>query len=337
MMTTIRDVARQLDLSITTVSRALDGYSDVSEETRKRVIETAHQMGYVPSQAARQLRRKRSEAIGYVLPSQAPRFSHPFFNEFIIGLGDEAARWNFDLLISTAPPGESSEQEVYQRWVQSGRVDGIVLNRLRRGDWRTRYLAEMHVPFAVMGRPEPDQSFPFVCVDAEGGVRKLVMHLAQKGHRRIAYIGGPPDLVMQVDRLAGYRSGLQQAELPIDPQYEVSGDLSRKGGRTAALDLLSRPERPSAIVCVDDYTAIGAIQAAHELGINPGQEVAIAGFDGLAETEDTDPPLTTLAQPISEIAAHLVHMVIAAVIGERTIGNGVFLEPELVLRASTEG
>src|SRR4030067_692109 len=146
MPVTIRDVAERLKLSITTVPRALDGYDDVAEDTRQRVIQVALEMGYVPNRAARQLRKQRTETIGYILPARTPRFSDPFFSEFISGLGDEIAKNSYDLLISTAEPGEDTERLVYQRWVHGHRVDGYMLNRMRLREWQERNLAKQNVP-----------------------------------------------------------------------------------------------------------------------------------------------------------------------------------------------
>src|SRR3972149_6749062 len=122
MPTTIRDVAKRLNLSITTVSRALDGYDDVAEAPRQCVIRAAREMGYAPSRTARQLRRSRADSIGYILPTSGPRFTDPFFAEFIAGLGDEAPSHNLDLLISPAPPDKPAERQMYERWVHSRRV-----------------------------------------------------------------------------------------------------------------------------------------------------------------------------------------------------------------------
>jgi len=185
MSVTIRDVAKRLRLSITTVSRALDGYPDVAEETRERVIRTAREMDYIPSRAARQLRRKRADAIGYIIPTGVPRFSDPFFSEFIAGLGDEVALHHFDLLVSTAPPGGPEEQALYQRWMQSRRVDGIVLSRMRLQDWRVEYLGNAGSPFVALGRSHTLVDYPYIEVDSRAGFATLVRHLVERGHRRI--------------------------------------------------------------------------------------------------------------------------------------------------------
>jgi LacI family transcriptional regulator len=326
-----------LNLSITTVSRALDGYDDVAEETRQRVIQAALELGYVPSGAARQLRRQRADAIGYILPTTQPRFTDPFFSEFIAGLGDEAASRNFDLLVSTAPPGEQAERSLYERWVRSRRVDGIVLSRMRCYDWRIEYLAKCNFPFVALGSSLTPIDFPYIEVDAHSGFMRLVKHLAERGHRRIAYIGAPSDLMLQSVRLAGYRQGLETVGLPFDETLVVEGNLTRQGGYDAAQRLLGLSDPPTAIIGANDLTAIGAMRAARERGLVVGRDVAIAGFDGIEDGEHTHPPLTTLKQPVYEIARRLVEILLKLVAGETLTEQNVVLQPELIVRESTGG
>ena len=276
MSVTIRDVAKQLNLSITTVSRGLDGYDDVAEETRQRIVAAAKELGYAPSHTARQLRRQRADAIGYILPTSGPRFSDPFFSEFIAGLGDEATSRNLDVLVSTAPPDSPAERQLYERWVRSRRVDGMVLSRMRTYDWRVKYLLKSGFPVAALGHTLLTEDAPQIEVNARAGFAGLVQHLVERGHRRIAYIGASPDLTLQVDRLAGYRDGLAAAQIPFDPSLTTEGDLTRPGGYQAALHLLTLREPPTAIIGVNDLTAIGAMRAAHEHGLVVGRDVAVA-------------------------------------------------------------
>ncbi len=337
MTITIRDVARHLNLSITTVSRALDGYGDVAEETRLRVVQAAHDLGYVPSRVARQLRRQRTDAIGYILPTPQPRFADPFFSEFISGLGDEAASRNFDVLISTAPPGDALEEAMYERWVQSRRVDGIVLSRMRRHDWRVDFLASRGVPFVALGSSLNAVDYPFIDVDARAGFMSLVAHLVELGHQRIAYIGAAPDLMLQSVRLAGYREGIAALGLDQDDALIVEGDLTRQGGYLAAQQLLSSARPPTAIVGANDLTAIGALRAARERGLRIGRDLAVAGYDGVGEAEHTHPPLTTLNQPVYDIARRLVTMLLMLIANEALPERHVLLQPELLIRGSTTG
>jgi DNA-binding LacI/PurR family transcriptional regulator len=337
MAVTIRDVAKQLHVSITTVSRALDGYDDVAEATRARVIRASREMGYVPSRAARELRRKRAEAIGFILPTSQPRFADPFFAEFIAGLGDEAATRHFDLLVSSAPPNHVTERTAYERWVQSRRVDGIVLTWMRRNDWRVRHLAKEHFPFVAFGHPRGAIEVPSIGVDGAAGMRSLVAHLVERGHQRIAFVAASPDLGFQAERYRGYRDGLAAANIALDESFTAEGDLTRTGGYQAGKRLLALPNRPTAIIGVNDLTAIGVMRAASEIGLRVGSELAVAGFDGIEDTAHTDPPLTTLNQPVYDIARQAVGMLLKIIEGEALSEPHVLLQPELIIRQSTAG
>ncbi len=335
MGVTIRDVAKKLNLSITTVSRALDGYDDVAEDTRQLIIQTAHEMGYVPNQAARQLRWQRSDVIGYILPAEKPRFSDPFFAEFTAGLGDEAAAHGFDLLVSTAPPGSQVEQQAYERWMQARKVDGMVLNHIHLKDWRVQYLAQAQFPFVTLERSLDPYEYPSVEVNGRYWFKILVDHLVSHGHQRIAYIGAAPELKIQADRFDGYRDGLQSHSLAFDPSLVMAGDLTSEGGYRAAERLLSLPDPPTAIACVDDMTAIGVLHAAREMGWTVGQDLGVVGFDGIEGFEHTQPPLTTINQPVYQIARRLVQMLEARISGEPLEEMRVQIEPILEIRQSS--
>lgn len=334
-MTTIKDVAKVLNISITTVSRALDGYSDVAKETRELVIQTAQEMGYVPNRAARQLRRQRTDTIGYIIPAAKAGFVDPFFAEFIAGLGDEASSSNYDLLVSTAPPASPEEKLIYQRWIQGGKTDGMVLNRIYLDDWRLKYLDERHVPYVSLERSPSQADFIGIEVDSLAGFIELISYLATQGHSRIAYIGGDATLKIDYDRYAGYMAGLKNVSIALEPNIIVRTDLTPEGGYQAASRLLSLDQPPTAMVCINDLTAIGAMHAAHERGMKIGRDVAIAGFDGIADSAHTEPPLTTLDQPVYTIARQLVKMLLALINGEPLNERQIKLEPKLLIREST--
>ncbi len=335
MPVNIRDVARKLNLSTYTVSRALDGYGDVSESTRQRVIETAKDMGYTPSRAARQLRRQRADAIGYVLPGTGARFKDPFFSEFIAGMGDETAAQKFDLLVSTASPDSQLEKDTYERMVQGHLVDGLVLSRMRLHDWRVEYLLGRAFPFSIHGRTLVKGEFPFIEMDMKFGFALLVQHMVERGHRRIAYIGAPPIFTLQADRFEGYRLGLAAAGIPLDAAYVAEGDLTREGGYLAALHLLDLPQPPTAVIGANDLTAVGAMHAANERGLVIGRDLAVAGCDGTEDSEHTQPPLTTLKVPVYDSARRLVNMLVKRINGESVDGMSQILQPELAARKST--
>jgi LacI family transcriptional regulator len=335
MAVTIKDVAKRLDLSIATVSRALDGYPDISLETRHRVSKVAQEMGYIPNRAARQLRRRKSDAIGYVLPSAAPRFSSHFYSEFIAGLGDETALLPYDLLISSAPPDDETEKKIYTSWASSKKVDGFILNRIRLSDWRVQFLSEQKIPFTAIDQSHDGFNYPHIETNGYEAVKEVVTFLISKGYRNIGFAGGPEFLTLQHDRLAGYKKGMEEAGLSIRPEWIVSGNLSSEGGYQAAKRMSWVPDPPQAIVCVSDETAFGVMRAARELGLKIGDELAVTGFDGVAFSEYSDPPLTTLDYPVYEMARQLVKMLVAMLEGKELPDPCISYRPTLQKRAST--
>jgi LacI family transcriptional regulator len=347
MAVTIRDISKRLNLSIGAVSRALNGYTDIAEDTRQRIFAAAREMGYTPNRAARQLRKQTASTttVGYIMPVDSPRFANSFFSEFIEGLGDETAASQSDLLIATAPSGQEAEKTAYRLWVENSKVDGLILDRLQIQDWRVQYLLENRVPFATLERSLPAEndpdiaspvaSYPSVEVDSISGLIQLVLHVGANGFRRLAYIGGPPALKIQVDRYAGFMSGLTQAGLLFEPRYVKEGDLTSAGGYAAAKRLLSIPDPPDAILCVNDETAFGVLRAIDEAGLTAGGDIAVAGFDGVRDARYSHPPLTTLDQPVYEIARQMVRLLIAQISNEPQPLTRVVLQPALLIRAST--
>ncbi|MGD2158718.1 MAG: LacI family DNA-binding transcriptional regulator, partial [Anaerolineales bacterium] len=180
MAVTIKDIAERVGKSVTTVSRALHGYDDVSAETKALVQRIADEMGYTPNILAQRLQKQSTETIGVILPTFGPRFSDPFFSEFLAGIGNKASEIGYDMLVSTRAPGEE-EMQAYRRIVQGGRVDGLVVLRTRRIDTRIQYLCEKKFPFIAFGRTEDGCDFPYVDEDGEYGMQLITEHLIKLG------------------------------------------------------------------------------------------------------------------------------------------------------------
>jgi LacI family transcriptional regulator len=335
MRPTIRDVAKKLNLSITTVSRALDGYEDVAEQTRQLVIKTAKQMDYAPNRAARQLRLQKAETMGFIIPSSSKRFDEPFFAEFIAGLGEELSSKNFDLLVSNATTDEG-ERNLYHRWVNSRKVDGFILNRVHKHDWRVNYLSEEDVPFAALGKSYDGMDCPCIRIDGADAYLDLVRHIQENGFSRFAFVGGPSDLIDHIERLQWFRSALKKCGLEVDRTKVASTDMSSTGGYEATRTLLTRSLPPDAILCANDEIAFGALHAAHEQGLSIGTDVAVVGFDGVQDAKHSEPPLTTLDIPVFDIARQLVDMLLNTIEG-KAVDSPVFIEPQLLIRSSTSG
>jgi LacI family transcriptional regulator len=335
MRPTIRDVAKRLNLSITTVSRALDGYADVAAETRQLVIETAREMDYAPNRAARQLRRQQAETMGFVIPSISKRFDEAFFTEFIAGLGEELSARNFDLLVSNATTDEG-ERNLYRRWVNSHKVDGFILSRVHQHDWRVKYLSQEKIPFVALGRSHDGLDYPCVRIDGAEAYLQLVQYIFENGFSRFAFVGGPKGLVDHTERLHWFRSALKKCGLQVNPTNVVSTDMSSTAGYEAAHGLLTGSAPPDAILCVNDEVAFGALHAAHEQGLTVGTAIAVAGFDGVQDAKHSEPPLTTLDIPVFDLARQLVDMLLKKNAGE-AVQTPVFVKPALLVRPSTGG
>jgi LacI family transcriptional regulator, galactose operon repressor len=333
MSATLKEIARRTGKSITTVSRALADYDDVSPETKTLVRRVAGDLGYTPNLLAQRLQKRRSETIGLILPTFGPRFSDPFFSEFLAGVGNLATEHGYDLLVSTQAPGDH-ELEVYRQKVQSRQVDGFVLVRTRRQDARIFYLRDVGFPFVAYGRIEGEMDFPFVGVDGTLGMRLIGEHLIGLGHRRIALLAPPPILMFAEHRLLGLRQALDAHGLELANDEVIIGDLTQKSGFEAAGQLLDRPQRPTAIAASNDLMALGAMSAIQARGLEVGRDIAVTGFDDIPMAEHSHPPLTTVHQPIYRIGKMVCEMLIQLIRGQDLLARQVILEPKLMVRHS---
>ena len=334
MPVTLKDIAKATGKSVTTVSSALNDYDDVSEETKQLVRRVAREMGYTPNVAAQQLRRKRTDTLGLVLPTYGPRFSDPFFSELLAGIGNLAAAHQFDLLVSTHRPGPDEDQ-AYRHLVGRRRVDGLLVVRTRRHDPRIAFLAGQGFPFVAFGRTEADLDFPYVDEDGVLGMKLAIQHLVDLGHRRVALIAAPPDLMFAAHRLAGFRQAMLENGLSVDESLILVGDLTQRNGHELAGDLLDRPDRPTAIAACNDLMALGAMTAAQERGLVVGRDIAVTGFDDIPPAQHSHPPLTTVHQPIYRIGRMICDMLVKCIKGESLPERHVLLRPTLVIRRSS--
>ena len=335
MAVTIKDIAERVGKSVTTVSRALHGYDDVSPATKTLVHQVAEELGYTPNTYAQRLQKQRSETIGFIIPTFGPRFSDPFFSEFLAGIGNQAARHDFDLLVSTCPPGEE-ELVVYRKNVQGRRVDGFIIVRTRQQDARIQYLQQIGFPFVAFGRTRGKLDFPYVDEDSVEGMRQVIGHLISQGHARIALITSPPELNFSQDRLDGFIQALQAANLKVDQALIRVGDLTNNDGYRQARELLNLPQPPSAIVACNDLMALGAINAARERGLTVGRDVAITGFDDIPLAEHASPPLTTVHQPIYKIGTMVCDILVQLINQQPLEKSQILLIPKLVIRQSSQ-
>lgn len=308
---TLADVASRAGVVPMTVSRALNSTGYVSADVRRRVEEAARELNYRPNMLARQLRGSRLRAIGVLLPDIA----NPFFAELVNGMLPVFRAAEYTGFI--AMPGRDAEEESASiRSFIEHRIDGMVVatRGTRVGDATLKDIAAQGIAVVTIGRPVALPTIDSITADHFQGAFDATSHLIERGHRRIGFIGASAADRPHLRRYEGYVAALNAAGITPDPAYAVGAAAGTAfstewDGHFGLRRLLGLPQPPSAVFARNDYTAIGALHAAHELGLSVPRDLAIAGFDNIPLSAYQTPPLTTVEQPIAEqgrIAAELL-------------------------------
>lgn len=311
MKPTLNDMATILNLSKSTVSRALSGDPRIAESTRARVSSLATQIGYRPNSVAQCLATRRTNTIGLAVPHAPRSFSDPFYLEFLGAVGDAAMKSGYSLFLSAAASDGAGRYTSHVELADSTRVDGMILTEPAAGDERAESLKRAGVPFVFLGMAsDPDVSW--VSGDNAGGAAQAVSYLAGLGHTHIACITGPDDQTASRARFDGYRTALGDAGLALDRNIIADGSFTQAGGYEAMKSILASGRAPSAVFACNDVMALGAMRALREAGLAIPGDVSVVGFDGIALGEYVDPPLATVRQPIAELGQAAVHVLIEA-------------------------
>ncbi|MDY7085724.1 MAG: LacI family DNA-binding transcriptional regulator [Actinomycetota bacterium] len=328
---TLEAVARRAGVSRATVSRVVNGSTSVAASIREAVTRAVDELGYVPNQAARSLVTQRTESIALILPETANRvFSDDlFFPAIIRGVGAELEAADKQLVLMMA--GSSKSHGRVERYAVAGHVDGVMFASMHGADPLPGNLARLGIPVICSGRPIGGPDVPYVDVDHFGGVAAGIRHLVAGGRRRIATIAGPQDMVAGIDRLAGYRATLEEAGLPQQVQF---GDFTRESGITAMRRLLADDPRLDAVFAASDMMAHGVLLALKEAGRRVPADVAVIGFDDFEISRYSDPPLTTVRQPIADMGRTMARQVLGLINGVPGLPDAVVLPTELVVRES---
>ena len=331
---TIKDVARVAQVSVATVSRALNGHSNVAEAVRNRVMVAAKDLRYTPHAAARSLSSRRTHTLGVMLPD----LYGEFFSELVRGVDQAAREHGLHLLVSSCH-GHPEEQGAALRAMR-GRVDGLLV--------MSPYVAApaataddlAALPVVLINTQEAADgiaadSMAALNVDNYGGAVAMVEHLVAGGHRRIAFIAGPEDNFDAHERLRGYRDALARG-LPDVKEWILPGDFDEASGHRAGLALVAAPTRPDAVFAANDMMALGCLFALSQAGIRVPDDIALAGFDDIPLARYVHPSLTTMRVNIAEIGDRAVRMLLQQLgnpSGERA--GRVVMKAELIARDSS--
>jgi DNA-binding LacI/PurR family transcriptional regulator len=328
---TLEAVARRAGVSRATVSRVVNGSTTVAVAIRQAVNQAVAELGYVPNQAARSLVTQRTESIALILPETANRvFSDDlFFPAIIRGVGVELDAADKQLVLMMA--GSTASHDRVERYAMAGHVDGVMFASMHGADPLPGTLVRLGIPVICSGRPIGESSVPYVDVDHFGGVAAAVRHLVATGRRRIATIAGPQDMVAGIDRLAGYRDTLTQAGMA---QQVAIGDFTRESGIAAMRELLAADPELDAVFVASDMMAHGALIALRDAGRRVPADVAVIGFDDFEISRYSDPPLTTVRQPIADMGRTMARHLLRLINDEPDLPGSVVLPTELIIRGS---
>jgi len=329
---TIKDVAREARVSVATVSRALNGHENVAEAVRQQVLATADRLRYQPHAAARSLSSRRTQTIGVVLPD----LYGEFFSELIRGI-DQVARARRQHLLVSSYHGHPEEQGEALRAMR-GRVDGLLV--LSPYTDQPGFLVDnlpSALPVVLINTDVQEAAYPALTIDNYSAAVAMVEHLAQAGHQRIAFIGGPEGNFDARERLRGYRDALARF-VPGAAPLEFPGDFSESAGYEAGKRIAQAKERPQAVFAANDMTALGCLYAFNEAGVRVPHDVALAGFDDIPLARFVHPTLTTMRVSIAELGGQAMSRLLDTIDsdGER-VAPSATLVPELIVRESSIG
>jgi LacI family transcriptional regulator len=320
---TIRDVARHAEVSVATVSRALNGLDNVSGETRLRIIEAVKVLGYVPHAGARSLSLARSNAVGVVLPD----LYGEFFSEVVRGMDREASRRGYVLLLSNLHGGDPRSAEALK--TMRGRVDGLVIMAPHLDKGELAAALPGGIPAVLINPQGPVDGFATMRLDNAAGSTAVAEHFVRIGRRRVAHIRGPRENIDAQERAAAFESAARASDCEV---IMVDGDFSEESGEAAILKLIDSAQSFDAVFAGNDNMAIGALQALARAGIRVPEEVAIAGFDDIPVARLVG--LTTVRVRIAELGERALARLLDVLAGADDCGHELH-SPELIVRSTT--
>ena len=321
-MATLSDVATEAGVSPTAVSRYLNNRIALPLATRERIDAAIAKLNYRPNLLAKRLSTGRTEAISLV----TPEIANPFFAELAAAIEGEAQAHGYAVYMSSTQGDRMREIDAIQR-LEDQHVDGLIMMTNQPDDGSLAALLNQHQNVVLLDEDIPGVLVPRVFVENQQGSYLAARHLIDAGHRDIALVSGPHNLMSVTERLAGFERAMAEADLPVRPGWVLLGEYSRDYGRAAALQLLSGAHRPTAVLACSDYIASGILQAARQAGLEVPGDLSLVGFDDMPFAELVDPPLTTVRQPVAAMGRTAFQQLLALI-------NKTELEPQTRLPVS---
>lgn len=332
----LKQLSSVLGLSPTTVSRALNGYPEVSEKTRLRVVAAAERHGYVPNALARRLATGRTLSIGHVVPLSEHEMINPIFADFIAGAGETYSARGYRMVISVVP--HTDEENCYNALAAEQSVDGVIVHAPRDADPRIPLLNRLGVPFIVHGRADTSWPYAWLDINNRRAFQTLTSHLTALGHRRIALLNGFRGMDFSKRREQGFREALAAVGVVPEPRWILNADMTEPYGYANAKAMLAEPDPPTAFLTSSTITAIGVSRAVAEAGLAMGRDVSVGTHDDAISflPNRGDPPLFTATKSsIRAAGKRVAEMLIGMIEGTLPRDSTELWEAELVIGTST--
>ncbi len=332
-MATILDVARLARVSKTTVSRVLNGYGPVNNETKARIENAMRQLSYTPNYFAQGMRTSRTRSIGIIIPD----FGNPFYPEIFKGIEDITREKGYMSKVCSTDEDSDRELDILQQF-EKRQIDGLVVFMYRKIQKNIDYLIRLSekIPVVFMDPLVKTEPFSYVVTDGFKASQEAVRYLLAKGRDRIGYIKYPSRLMVTHERFAGYKQELENNSIPFDAGLVFEGDFHMRSGYDGAKYLMESDHPPNAIMASTDVMAIGALKYLKKAGIRIPEDVNIIGFDNIPLCTLVEPELTTIAQPIRDLGRKAAQIIFDK-IADPSLGNiQLTLEGKLIVRRSTD-
>jgi len=330
MPLTLEDVARLSGVSRSTVSRVINHDPNVSESTRQKVQEVLDQIGFQPNLAAKGLVSGKTNIIGVVIPTSVVKiFSDPYFPQLLQGISASCNASGYSVMLWLSEP--EYERRMIAQILHNGLIEGVIIASVPIKDSIVNSLVESRIPFLEVGR-HPALDVSYLDVDNVQAARNAVMHLVHVGYKRIATITGDLGQISGADRFQGYLNALHDARIPFSQLLVAEGDYSEESGYKGMQRLIK--QKPDAVFIASDMMVYGAMRALRETDLHVPEDIAIVGFDDLSSSAKTDPPLTTVRQPISKMGNLAAEALIEMIETDSTEKKRIIVDTELVVRQS---
>lgn len=332
-MTTIKDIAREAGVSVTTVSRALNGYSDVNEKTRNRIKEIANELNYSPNALARSLVTNKTKTIGLLVSGMKKEsIKDNFTYEILCGINDMSAEIGYDLIFFSTNSTMQKEKS-YAQLCRERKVDGVIIQGIKTDDPYLQEVIDSEIPCVLIDIPIESNSVGYVTTDNELGAKNITEYLIDLGHKNIALINGHNRAFVSQQRFAGYRKALNEANIALQWEYVIDGAFDEEVAYDAALKLLNEHSEITAIVCASDLMALGVMKAAKKLGLSIPSDLTVTGYDDIILASYVSPTLTTVAQD-KYLMGQKATRLLAELLEGHTNERKVIVETEIKKRES---